>query len=268
MTEQGQRIAFFDSHFHIIDPRFPMISNQGYLPEPYSIEDYRRRTAAFDIVGGAIVSASFQGFDQSYLLEALRRLGPTFVGVTQLPPAATDEEIMALHAAGIRAIRFNLYRGGTQQLDVLEALARRVFALVGWHAEFYVDSRNLPELMPLLYALPRICIDHLGLFQEGLQHVLKLVEHGVYVKATGFGRGDLDIPRTLREIYAVNPAALVFASDLPCTRTPRPFQDSDVILVRETMGEQASQQIFLDNAVALYHPVAEVRTGEIEGIYH
>ena len=38
-------------------------------------------------MGGAVVSGSFQGFDQSYLLDALDQLGPSFVGVTQLPRA-------------------------------------------------------------------------------------------------------------------------------------------------------------------------------------
>ena len=77
------------------------------------------------VVGGAVVSGSFQGFDQSYLLDALDQLGPSFVGVTQLPPSVTDEEVLALDAAGVRAVRFTLARGGS--LDV--ELALRVYEL-------------------------------------------------------------------------------------------------------------------------------------------
>src|SRR3954447_26063794 len=95
--------SLFDAHLHIIDPRFPLVPNQGWLPDPFTTEDYLARVAALGVVGGAVVSGSFQGFDQTYLREALRRLGPGFVGVTQLPATASDAEILDLAAAGVRA---------------------------------------------------------------------------------------------------------------------------------------------------------------------
>ena len=66
---------FFDAHLHIIDPRFPLIENQGFLPEPFDCEAYQKRVDQFDVKGGAVVSGSFQGFDQSYLVSALEQLG-------------------------------------------------------------------------------------------------------------------------------------------------------------------------------------------------
>ena len=98
----------FDSHFHIIDKRFPLVPNQGYLPDNFSAGDYQKRTKCYDIAGGAIVSGSFQAFDQTYLLAALKELGPNFVGVAQLPATVSDDELISLNAAGVRAVRFNL----------------------------------------------------------------------------------------------------------------------------------------------------------------
>ena len=89
---------------------------------------------------GAVVSGSFQAFDQSYLVAALRTLGPGFVGVTQLPTDCPDDQITALHAAGVRAVRFNLVRGATIRPDDIEQLGRRVYAIAGWHSEFYVRT--------------------------------------------------------------------------------------------------------------------------------
>ena len=86
----------FDSHFHIIDKRFPLRPNQGYLPGNFSAIDYLKSTHDYDIAGGAIVSGSFQQFDQTYLLSALEELGPNFVGVTQLPASVTDDELVEL----------------------------------------------------------------------------------------------------------------------------------------------------------------------------
>lgn len=246
------RTCFFDGHFHVIDARFPLISNQGYLPPFFTVEEYRARTAQFRVLGGAVVSASFQGFDQLYLAAALRELGPGFVGVTQLPTTVTDGEILELDSLGVRAIRFNLYRGGSVDLAQLENMARRVYELVGWHVELYLDSRTLPELSPLLLSLSHVCIDHLGLTREGLPHLLNLVEQGISVKATGFGRCDFAIPEALSAIYAANPYALIFGTDLPSTRAPRPFEDADVALVLETLGEESSRRVLFENAFKLY----------------
>ncbi|NOZ83768.1 MAG: 2-pyrone-4,6-dicarboxylate hydrolase, partial [Epsilonproteobacteria bacterium] len=69
------RFKVFDSHFHIIDKNFPLVPNQGYLPDNFSVEDYKKRTENYNIVGGAVVSGSFQAFDQTYLLAALKKLG-------------------------------------------------------------------------------------------------------------------------------------------------------------------------------------------------
>ena len=242
----------FDGHLHIIDPRFPLVPNRGYLPEPFTVEDYLYRTSTLDLVGGAVVSGSFQGFDQSYLLDALERLGPSFVGVTQLPARVTDEEVLRLREAGVRAVRFNLYRGGSEALDDLESLAFRVHELAGWHAELYVDSKDLPELEERLAALPRVTIDHLGMTRDGYPALLRLVEKGVKVKATGFGRIRLDVPTALREISAVDPGALIFGTDLPGTRAERPFEEADVDLILETFGDALASRVLHGNATSWY----------------
>jgi predicted TIM-barrel fold metal-dependent hydrolase len=242
----------FDAHLHIIDPRFPLVANQGYLPAPFTIGDYRARTAGYDLVGGAVVSGSFQAFDQSYLRAALAELGPGFVGVTQLPATVSDAEILDLHSAGVRAVRFNLKRGGSAEIDDLEAMALRVHGLAGWHVELYADARDLGELVPLLSRLPAVSIDHLGLSREGLPTLMKLVAAGVRVKATGFGRVDFPVAPALQLLGAINPDALLFGTDLPSTRAARPYADEDFLLVVDTLGEELARKVLCDNAVNFY----------------
>ncbi len=233
-------MPLFDAHFHVIDVRFPLVPNQGYLPQPFTVDDYRKRVSALGVAGGAVVSGSFQAFDQSYLVDALARLGEGFVGVANLRADVSDEEITALHAAGVRACRANLHRGSDFDF---ERLARRAHEIAGWHLEVYGDPTDRR-----LRAVPRLVIDHLGLRRAALPAVLALVEGGAYVKATGFARTDHDVPAALRAIAAANPAALMFGTDLPSTRAPRPFEDADVELVRECAGERALWQ----NAADLY----------------
>lgn len=246
----------FDTHLHIIDSRFPLVPNNGYLPDEFTCEDYLDRMEGYNLAGGAVVSGSFQAFDQTYLVDALKRLGPSFVGVTQLPATVSDGELLELNGAGVRAVRFNLKRGGSEDVGYLDVFARRVHELVGWHAELYVDSRELTGLYPTLVTLPAVSIDHLGLSRDGFPTLLRLVERGVRVKATGFGRVDFDVRTALKDIYAANPDALMFGTDLPSTRAPRPYEDGDFDLVVEALGDGGARKVLHDNAAAFYAPLS------------
>src|SRR5262245_31777737 len=82
--------SIFDTHFHIIDFRFPVTENQGFMPPSFPVEDYRKRTAGLGIVAGVVVTGSFQNFDTAFMRDALARFGPTFVGVAQLPADVPD----------------------------------------------------------------------------------------------------------------------------------------------------------------------------------
>lgn len=246
------QFPLFDSHFHIIDPRFPLIANQGYVPDEFSCEDYLAQTADYNICGGALVSGSFQGFDQNYLIDVLQQLGDRFVGVTQIPMNRSDTEIMRLQAAGVRALRFNMRRGGSEALGHLSAMAQRVYDLVGWHVELYIDAKNLACLQDTLLALPAVSIDHLGLSKEGLPLLSQLVEQGVRVKATGFGRVDFDQKQALKQLYAANPHALMFGTDLPSTRAPRAYEHTDFLSVIEVLGEAAARRVLCENAMSFY----------------
>jgi predicted TIM-barrel fold metal-dependent hydrolase len=159
-----------------------------------------------------------------------------------------------LDTAGVRAVRFNVKRGGSEDVRHLENFARRVHELVGWHTELYIDSAELADLFETVVSLPAVSIDHLGLSQAGFSTLLKLAEKGVRVKATGFGRVDFDVRPALRELYSANRRALMFGTDLPSTRAPRPYQDDDYTLVLETLGEENAANVFYKNAIEFYRP--------------
>lgn len=254
MNKKLSEFPLFDTHLHIVDARFPLVANQGYLPPTFTCADYLQRLKAYDLRGGAVVSGSFQAFDQTYLVDALHTLGQGFVGVTQLPATVTDEELHNLHRAGVRAVRFNVQRGGSQDIGQLDSFARRVYDLVGWHTELYIDSRALSALQSALAALPAVSIDHLGLSWEGFPTLLALAERGVRVKATGFGRVDFDVAQALRDLYAANPHALMFGADLPSTRAPRSYVDEDFLRVVDVLGVEAAHKVLFQNAVDFYRP--------------
>ena len=247
-----KQFKVFDSHFHIIDKRFPLKENQGYLPGNFTVEDYQNRTSDYNIKGGAIVSASFQAFDQTYLISALEDFGSGFVGVSQIPSDISDRELDKLNNAGVRAIRFNLYRGGSESVEHLEQLSNRVYEMFGWHCELYIDSKDLFDLSHILIKLPRLSIDHLGLSIEDFPTLLSLVEKGITIKASGFGRVNFDVRSVIEEIVSINPNALIFGTDLPSTRAPRAYKDNDMLMIIETLGEELAQKVLYDNAINFY----------------
>ncbi|QLY30750.1 amidohydrolase family protein [Nocardia huaxiensis] len=247
----------FDAHVHLIDPRFPLIENEGYLPDPYTIADYKRRMSRFDIDGGAVVSGSFQGTDQTYLRAALAELGDGWVGVTNLSPETPDDEIVDLNFAGVRAIRFNLKRAGGDIVG-LTMLALRAWEIARWHVELYIDGSMLGSLEPVITKLPKLSIDHMGGSDECLPYLLNLVDRGAKVKASGFGRVSMDVGSALRKIHTVNPEALMFGTDLPGTRAGRPFLDSDVELISDAVGSDL-HRVLEDNARAFYGLPAKER---------
>ena len=112
----------FDSHCHVIDHRFPIVANHGYVPPNFPLEDYLAESRPLGVVAGAIVSGSFQANDQTYLMDVLPRLGVGWVGVTQLPNDCPDEEIARLDDIGVRAVRFNLFRGRLDSVDDIVAI--------------------------------------------------------------------------------------------------------------------------------------------------
>jgi predicted TIM-barrel fold metal-dependent hydrolase len=240
----------FDSHLHIIDPAFPLVESQGYLPPAVPLADYLAAARPLGVAGGAVVSGSFHGFDQTYLLAAL---GPGWVGVTQVSADIADAKIARLARAGVRGLRFNLFRGRIDSVAELVSLATRSHAVGGWHPEIYADAAALAPHVGALQKLPApLVIDHLGMTEAGLPVVLDLVAAGATVKATGFGWVRMDVPRALEAIARRDPTALVFGTDMPSTRAQRPFEPADLALLRQVLGADLAQRATWDNARAAY----------------
>jgi predicted TIM-barrel fold metal-dependent hydrolase len=240
-----------DAHFHIFSPDETMPGHAGFVPPSFGVEDYRAQAAALGIVGGVNVAGSVQGGDPRPLLEAAAALGPRFVVVAQADATQDEAAMRALAAAGVRGLRYSLYRGQWEDARAVAAHAARA-AACGLHAQVYADAVVLAPAMDALARLPALVIDHLGMTEAGLPVVLELAAAGAKVKASGFGRVALDVPRALERIAAVAPAALMFGTDLPSVRAARPFAPTDIDLLRRVLGEELARAALHDTARAFY----------------
>ena len=240
-------MAIFDAHFHVIDPRFPLVANQGYLPEPFTVADYRERTAHLDVTGGAVVSGSFQAYDQTYLLDALEQLGEGFVGVANVPADITDHEVLALYAGGVRAYRVNLFRGGDlAQIDAAPSASPSCAAGTWRSTSTATTCRSWRRgWRSVAAARDRPPRDE----QPRTAGAAGLVEAGAYVKATRLR------PRSTRRRRRGaagdrrrQPRRAAVRLRPPVHPRRRAFQDEDIELVREAAGPRA----LYANAAAVY----------------
>lgn len=246
-------IKIFDSHFHIIDSRYPLAENEGFVPGFFTAHDYLSIAGDLGITGGAVVAGSYHGFDYRHITEAISSLGPGFVGVAQVKPGISPEELDLLNSSGVRALRFNIKRGVYSDVVKIRELAEKTFTLFGWHAELYLDNLQLSGLTGFILDLPAVSIDHMGLTDNrGLDLLLRLASGGVKFKASGFGRLNLDPETAIREIFAVNKESLMFGTDLPSTRASREFSPHDINMIINTLGEEKARRVLYRNAVSFY----------------
>jgi predicted TIM-barrel fold metal-dependent hydrolase len=58
--------------------------------------------------------------------------------------------------------------------------------------------------------------------------------------------------QALKAIYAANPQALMFGTDLPSTRAPRPFETNDISILVDALGDKGAELALWTNAASFY----------------
>ncbi len=238
-------LEIFDAHFHIVEDYHRVVENQGYRPKTFRVSDYLSWFYGVRLVGGLFVAGSFHAHDHWGIVRTLRELGKGFYGVINADRNLTKGLVEELNAGGIRGVRFNVKRLGVGILSELERIALSVWEWAGWHVDLYIENRMLKPYLGLIGNLPAVCIDHMGLTLEGFDDLLLLVEKGVRVKVSGFGRLDFDPRWGLERILEVNADAAMFGTDLPSTRSPKPFSWRDL----EAIKGLADRRVLVENAL-------------------
>ena len=155
-----------DAHCHVFGPadKFPYHPKRKYTPcdapkeKLFELRDY------LGFERNVIVQASCHGTDNAALLDALEAAGELARGVAVIDPAITEDELKAMHKAGVRAVRFNFVKRlvDTTPREVFVAIADKIKPL-GWHIVVYFEAPDLEDLAPFLNELNTvIVVDHMG----------------------------------------------------------------------------------------------------------
>lgn len=259
-----------DTHAHIIGDgvAYPFVANRSYTPPPATEEDYLAMLQACGISRGVLVQVSVHGTDNRYLLETLKRHQDRLRGVVVIDNGISDTALHDMHVAGVRGVRFNVLFGGGVGFDQMERICERI-APLGWHAQFLMDVRRLPELYPRMARLPVPCVfDHMGHMPvfEGMQHpgftLLQqgLREHGWWTKLSGAYRvsdqRDVYSEVTLwaQRLIHTAPDRVVWGSDWPHVGVAHM---PDTVALLNLLGQWAPdaatrRRILVDNPQRLY----------------
>jgi 2-pyrone-4,6-dicarboxylate lactonase len=98
------------------------------------------------------------------MVDALEHSKGRARGVATVRRSVSDQELLAMHGAGVRGVRFNFVKrlvDFTPKDELMEIAAR--IAPLGWHVVIYFEAVDLPELWDFFTALPTtVVVDHMG----------------------------------------------------------------------------------------------------------
>jgi 2-pyrone-4,6-dicarboxylate lactonase len=155
-----------DAHCHVFGPmaQFPFSAKAKYLPEDAGPDMLFALRDRLGFSRNVIVQASCHGTDNAATLNGIALSNGKARGVAVVDPAISDNELEALHAGGMRGVRFNFLKRLVDDApkDKFLEIATRIKAL-GWHVVVYFEADILEELRPFLDAIPTtLVIDHMG----------------------------------------------------------------------------------------------------------
>jgi predicted TIM-barrel fold metal-dependent hydrolase len=222
----------WDCHVHVFDGS-PAPLDAHYQPVRRPLHEIELVAQAHGCGQLVLVQPSVYGADNGVLLQALRQDPGRHRGVVVLHGSESDAELDAMHAAGVRGVRFNLVSPvGMAREDVPLALASLAPRLRGrrWHVQWYVQPEDLPHLVQLQADSGlTFVLDHLAGLTPGheedaiaWQALHTLRRQGAWIKLSGWYRLQAEAPYgalqpLVRRMVATFGTRMVWGSDWPHT---------------------------------------------------
>ena len=264
-----------DAHCHVFGPQaqFPFSAKAKYLPEDAGPDKLFALRDHLGFARNVIVQASCHGTDNAATLDAIARSDGKARGVAVVDPAISEAELAALHAGGMRGIRFNFLKRLVDDApkDRFLDIASRLPA--GWHVVIYFEADILEELRPFIDAIPvPLVIDHMGRpdVSQGpdgpdMQAFRALLNSrdDIWFKATCPDRLDAagdpwdDFAKAVAPLVADYPARALWGTDWPHPNMQDMIPDDGHLvdmIPRIAPTAALQRQLLIDNPMRLYWP--------------
>jgi predicted TIM-barrel fold metal-dependent hydrolase len=233
-----------DCHVHIIgDPSlYPLSPARGYTPPialPSELARLHRRLGIERVV---IVTPSIYGTDNAVTLWALGARAGSGRGVVVIDEKTTEQQLDAMHAAGVRGARLNLAAAGADAATARHAfssLSQRLSARP-WHIQIFTTPEIIAALKDaVLDSRVPVVFDHFGgaqgergVHQPGFGELVQLLQSGhAFVKISAAYRFSTQAPdfpdmgTLARALVKARADRVLWATDWPHTNSAVPGQD-------------------------------------------
>lgn len=258
-----------NSHLHIIDPAFP---NDGKATsQTGTVGEYRALADKMGIARAVFVQAKPFGVDNSCLLDAIRRFGyDKSRGIAVVSDRVSDAEILRLHEAGVRGLRFSLWnpKNAVVSFDMCFSLSERTREL-GWNTQFHMSAAQLKEYAPGIERIAgNVVIDHMGRLDPALgtkdpvfSLICRWIDRGrTWMKLSGPYLNTLqgypweDADCVARAFASYAPERVVWGNDFPhVTEAVKPDEDALAETIdRWFPNERGKYLALVENPAQLY----------------
>lgn len=267
-----------DCHAHICGPatQYPYAQERIYTPPDATLENYQSLLNMLRVDRAVLVQPSVYGTDNRAMLAALKLHPEKFRGIAVIstdPKVVSDQELLNLHAAGVRGLRCNIVdiadKSAGLPIEQLRNLAKRIQPF-GWHLELLMHVNEYPDLAKTFEDFPvdlvfghfgYVNVNH-GLADKGFQGLLELLkQQRAWVKMTGpyrISNGNMpyaDMRPFNDAVIEANPQRLVWGSDWPHVMVKKEMpHDADLCDLLGTWVQDAGlrNSILVDNPCILY----------------
>jgi predicted TIM-barrel fold metal-dependent hydrolase len=275
-----------DCHVHSFDPaRLPYLPQRPFTPPPATVDDLRELLHQLHLDRVVIVQPLFYGTNNSYLMDAIRQLGPNARALAIIDKATPRTALEEMATGGFRGVRLNFETSGVADPDAIKARIDAVTEQMrglNWYLHFYSQPSVIAKLKDHLAQQPLpVVIDHFGGAraaqgpdEQGFDAVVDLVRTGrAYVKISGANRISQrepdfsDAAPLAQALVNANPDRILWGTDWPHLNPaygrgkplteispPLPIDDGLVLnqLVRWVPDPAIRKKILVDNPARLY----------------
>lgn len=266
-----------DAHCHVFGPAkdFPFAPERKYTPCDAGKDQLWALRDHLGLSRNVIVQATCHGADNRALVDALHHGNGAARGIATVRRDVSDEELLTLHEAGVRGVRFNFVKRLVDKLphEDLRVIAERV-APLGWHIVIYFEAQELDEIWHLVTSLPTlVVVDHMGRPDvtkpvdgpEFQRFVSLMAEHENFwskvscperLSTTGPPDYDDVVPFS-RALVAQFPDRVLWGTDWPHPNMKSHMPDDGTlveIIPRIAPTPELQQALLVDNPMRLYWP--------------
>lgn len=259
---QGGARGFIDPHVHVWTNDFshypisPAFTPHDMVPSTFFADDILRAARPSGVRRIVLIQVRFYGFDNSYMVETIRRFPNVFRGVAVVDWKGShpDADMRDFAKQGVRG--FRIRAEGPARLTFLEGESVEKMFRCGAKERLAIclllDPDNLPGVAKRCERFPEtpVVIDHLArigtagpIAESNVQTLCGLAKYPeVKVKVSAlYGAGakrppHLNLVPFIRRLYdAFGPRRLMWASDCPYQLATETYEDS-ISLVRDRLS--------------------------------